>query len=73
MAQYAYPALTTIRQPIERIGQILIVMLMQLLAGKPVAQPHKVLTPSLIVREPCGSKQKEKTRSATMSIPGRES
>lgn len=72
MAQYAYPALTTVRQPIERIGSMLIEMLMQLLAGKTIEQAHKILAPSLIIRESCGSKPEGKTLSATMSVPGRE-
>jgi LacI family transcriptional regulator len=56
-AEYAHPSLTTIRQPIYDIGQKLVQMLVALIAGQSLAQPHLILEPVLVVRESSGIAQ----------------
>ncbi len=54
MTQYLRPALTTLRQPIEAIGQTLIAMLGDLLKGGEPPQRQLLLPPRLVTRESCG-------------------
>lgn len=51
IAQYVKPALTTLRQPVWDVGQAVIKLLMQLLAGEKPIQPQLMLSPELIIRE----------------------
>jgi len=55
MAQYLRPALTTLRQPIEQIGEALIAMLEDAIEGIEPEQRHLLLPPRLIQRASCGS------------------
>ncbi len=52
-AEYAYPSLTTVRQPIYEIGWKLVELLLRLIAGDDLPEPDKqVLLPTqLIIRE----------------------
>ncbi len=50
MAQYLWPPLTTIRQPIRAIGQKCIEMLVTLLEGKTLTERQVLFQPELIVR-----------------------
>jgi DNA-binding LacI/PurR family transcriptional regulator len=50
MAQYLWPPLTTIRQPIRAIGQKCIEMLATLLEGKTLTERQVLFQPKLIVR-----------------------
>ncbi len=51
LAEYLTPPLTTVRQPIGRIGRHVVEMLVGILEGSPPANPHVLLTPELIIRE----------------------
>jgi DNA-binding LacI/PurR family transcriptional regulator len=48
--QHFTPPLTSVRQPIWQVGQVLVQMLVDRLREKPVEQPQVILTPELIVR-----------------------
>lgn len=50
MVQYLYPPLTSIRQPIAQAGRKCVEMLVTLLEGKPLREPHVLLAPRLILR-----------------------
>jgi DNA-binding LacI/PurR family transcriptional regulator len=54
LAAYASPPLTTIHQPIYSIGRQVCAMLIDLINGRPLANPHVLLEPTLIVRESSG-------------------
>ena len=54
MTQYLRPALTTLRQPIARVGQEVFTMLEGLLKGEDVVPRHRLLPPQLIIRESSG-------------------
>lgn len=49
-AQHSHPPLTTINQPIYRIGQMICNMLIQIIRGESPAERHVLLQPSLVVR-----------------------
>lgn len=53
-AEHAHPPLTTIRQPIYRIATMVTAMLIQLLEGETIQDPHVLLTPELIIRQSTG-------------------
>jgi LacI family transcriptional regulator len=55
--QYARVPLTTIQQPIDRIGALAVENLIKRIEGKPV-QIKTVLEPRLIIRESCGAQRK---------------
>ena len=55
-AQYLRPSLTTLRQPIDEVGERVINMLLQLVRGEELAQRRVLLAPTLIVRESCGGR-----------------
>lgn len=50
MAQYLWPPLTTVRQPIREVGHQCVALLLALLAGQTPAQQQVMLSPKLIVR-----------------------
>jgi len=50
MVQYLKPALTSVRQPIWEIGQLIIRMLGEILEEIPLEKPQVLLEPSLVVR-----------------------
>lgn len=51
LAAQLWPPLTTIRQPIREIAKLATDLLIDMLEGKPPAQPHHELATTLIVRE----------------------
>ncbi len=51
MAQYLTPSLTTVRQPVWQIGQQVTAMLLAILDGKTLENPHQLVPPRLIVRD----------------------
>jgi LacI family transcriptional regulator len=53
-AQYFRPPLTTLRQPITRIGELVVRMLLHLVSGEPLTDRHVLLEPELIVRGSSG-------------------
>ena len=50
MSQYLFPALTTVRQPIREAGRKCVELLVSLLRGEEPAEPHVLLSPTLIIR-----------------------
>ncbi len=54
MAMHSHPPLTTIRQPIYRIGGMVCEMLIQLVQGEVLKERQVLLTPELIVRQSTG-------------------
>jgi LacI family transcriptional regulator len=55
-AAYTAPPLTTIRQPIYKIGQQTCSMLINIINGREPENTHIMLTPELIVRESSGTR-----------------
>lgn len=55
LAAHVVPALTTVRQPIYDIGEQLTQMLIEIIADDPPEEQHKLLKPTLIVRDSSGS------------------
>jgi len=55
-ASLVEPALTTVRQPLDDIGQVACKMLLQLIKGESPATRKTVFDPILVVRKSCGSK-----------------
>jgi LacI family transcriptional regulator len=53
-AEYSYPTLTTVHQPIYEIGQRLVKMLLDIVAGRPLDQTQVILPCTLVVRESSG-------------------
>jgi len=51
MAKSTHPPLTTVQQPIYHIGRRICRMLLMLLQGASLDEPHVVLKPELVVRE----------------------
>lgn len=56
-AEFAYPSLTTIHQPIYEIGQRLVKMLIDQITGALLQEPHVVLPGTLVVRASSGFKR----------------
>ncbi|MBM4464499.1 MAG: LacI family transcriptional regulator [Chloroflexi bacterium] len=54
-AAYCHPSLTTIRQPMQRVGEVATQLLIQLVNGSAVERKEVLLTTELIRRETCGS------------------
>lgn len=55
-AAHMQPPLTTVRQPIQRLGMTAVDTLIQLLNGPTRTQPHRIILPTeLVVRQSCGS------------------
>jgi LacI family transcriptional regulator len=53
-AQYSHPPLTTVHQPINRIGRMICEMLIQSIRGEDLAERHVLLRPSVVVRRSSG-------------------
>ncbi|MBE9524442.1 MAG: LacI family DNA-binding transcriptional regulator [Chloroflexi bacterium] len=54
MAEYSHPSLTTIHQPLYKIGGMVCEMLIQLIRGESLENKHILLKPELIVRQSSG-------------------
>ena len=58
VARFLRPPLTSLRQPIAEVGERLVTMLVEIVKGLPLAKPHVLLQPQLIIRAssvvPCG-------------------
>ncbi|MFQ5857899.1 MAG: LacI family DNA-binding transcriptional regulator [Anaerolineae bacterium] len=50
LAEHSHPPLTTVRQPILRIGKTVCRMLLNTIQGEPLEELHVILQPTLIVR-----------------------
>lgn len=57
-AQYSHPPLTTLHQPIYRIGRMICEILIKCINGETLAERHILLRPSLIVRRSSGGLNK---------------
>ena len=55
-AEHSLPSLTTIHQPIYRIGTIVCEMLVHLLQGEELDDRQLIIKPTLIIRESCGGR-----------------
>jgi len=55
MAEHFHPALTTVQQPIYRIGEIVCEMLIDRIQNQPLDPIHLLLKPELVVRQSCGA------------------
>lgn len=64
LGQYLRPALTTVRQPIPEISQMVVRMLNTLMDGEVPDQHQVLIAPRLIVRESCGVVGEGKVASA---------
>jgi LacI family transcriptional regulator len=54
MAEISHPPLTTVNQPVFKIGGMVTEMLIRLIQGEPLDRQQILLSPSLIIRESCG-------------------
>ncbi len=54
MAETAHPPLTTVHQPIYKIGRMITDMLIKIVRGEPLETQQVVLQPQLIIRHSCG-------------------
>jgi LacI family transcriptional regulator len=55
MAEYSHPPLTTLHQPIYKIGGMVCEMLIHLIQGQLLDERHVLLKPELIIRQSSGS------------------
>ncbi len=55
MSEHSHPPLTTVHQPIYRIGKMVCEMLIQILRGEDLLSRQVMLEPKLIVRHSCGN------------------
>jgi DNA-binding LacI/PurR family transcriptional regulator len=53
-AEHAHPPLTTVHQPIYRIGTMVCEMLVKVIRGEEVAERQIILQPSLVIRQSSG-------------------
>jgi LacI family transcriptional regulator len=53
-AEHSHPPLTTVRQPIERIGEMVCEMLVKIIRKEPLEKEQIMLKPELVVRQSCG-------------------
>lgn len=51
MSEFLYPPLTTVQQPIEEAGTLIINLLLHQIQGKPITEKGILLEPKLIVRQ----------------------
>lgn len=51
IAQYLHPSLTTVKQPIQQVGEQIVALLLKQIAGKEISQKHIMLKPELIIRD----------------------
>jgi LacI family transcriptional regulator len=56
-SEHSHPPLTTVHQPIYKIGWIVCGMLIKHIQGETLEQEHVILTPSLVIRQSCGEDQ----------------
>jgi len=54
LAEHSHPPLTTVRQPIEKIGEMVCEMLVNTIRNEPLECKQIILKPELVVRQSCG-------------------
>ncbi|MGD8752460.1 MAG: LacI family DNA-binding transcriptional regulator [Anaerolineales bacterium] len=55
MSEHSHPPLTTVHQPVYKIGTMVCEMLIQIVLGNPLEKHQIILKPSLMVRQSCGN------------------
>jgi LacI family transcriptional regulator len=60
MAEHSHPPLTTLHQPIYRIGNTICEMLIHIIQGVPLEEDQIILKPSLVIRQSCGAFVRQK-------------
>lgn len=68
---YVTPPLTSVRQDFGRVGNRAAQLLLQMLAGEPVADGHHLVTTSLSVRQSCGCQPWSPTTVGADDAPAR--
>jgi LacI family transcriptional regulator len=58
LAEHAHPPLTTVHQPVYRIGTVVCQMLVKVIKGEEIAERQVILQPSLVVRQSSGAAQR---------------
>jgi LacI family transcriptional regulator len=53
MAEHSHPPLTTVHQPVHKIGGLICEMLIKRMSGEELEQEQIVLRPSLVIRQSC--------------------
>ncbi len=56
LAENTHPPLTTVHQPIYKIGGMVCEMLIKLILSQPLQEEHIILQPNLVIRQSCGEK-----------------
>jgi DNA-binding LacI/PurR family transcriptional regulator len=51
MAPFLHPPLTTVRQPIQQVGEHIVDLLLKQIDGQPISQKKELLKPELIIRD----------------------
>jgi len=54
MAEHSHPSLTTVHQPVYKIGGMVTDMLIHHIQGKTLENEKIILKPSLVIRQSCG-------------------
>jgi len=67
-AAFANPALTTVRQPMQRMGQIAAQTLVDLIEGRGEYVPEIAIEPELVVRESTGPVSARNQKSTAGSL-----
>jgi len=57
---FVYPKLTTVRQPLEQMGQLAVKILLQQIDGQSYPPQHVALATHLIIRDSCGPYQAQR-------------
>jgi LacI family transcriptional regulator len=53
-ASFVYPKLTTVRQPLEQMGQVAVRMLLEQIEGQSQRRQRVALATQLVIRDSCG-------------------
>jgi LacI family transcriptional regulator len=59
-ASFVYPKLTTVRQPLEQMGQIAVKMLLERIENRSCPPQRVTLATQLVIRDSCGPSQTER-------------
>jgi LacI family transcriptional regulator len=51
IAKFLYPPLTSVNQPIDVIGEVVVKLLLQQIHGEPILEKGILLKPELVIRE----------------------
>jgi len=62
-AEHAHPPLTTVNQPVYKIGTVVCQMLIKLILGQEIEQQQIIMQPSLVIRQSTGPAKPSEGRS----------